>query len=356
MITKLTPRQREKFPEFMDKWLANASGKTSHTACAKAIKNIYISIGEKSPKTLHFTSPILAALASCMLRSQLDSQLRSPLCSQLDSQLDSQLRSQLCSQLDSQLRSQLCSQLCSQLGSQLRSQLCSQLDSQLDSQLRSQLCSQLDSQLRSQLGSQLYTVVWWGTWACYYDFAKYTGVKFDMEKFRLFVNFTKNIHLCLPYKNIFIYSDKPVRCHWKGTRLHNETGKAVEYADGWGWYSLNGVMMKPEYVLTPAEKTTPETVLAEKNVDIRRELIRKVGVQRMLSRGQEIDHCGTYKLIDMSPVLTGIRYAPHLLMRNPSVDDTWHLEGVGPECHTVQEAINWRAGNIEVEWSPAQLS
>jgi hypothetical protein len=131
---------------------------------------------------------------------------------------------------------------------------------------------------------------------------------------------------------------------------------AVEYTDGWGWYALNGVIMKPEYVLTPAEKLQPDSVLKEPNVDIRRELIRKVGVQRMISYGKEIDAMGSYKLIDISPIFTGIRYAPYLLMKNPSLDDTWHLEGVDPECHTVQEAINWRAGNIKVEWSPAQLS
>ena len=177
-----------------------------------------------------------------------------------------------------------------------------------------------------------------------------------MEKFKLFVNFTKHTHLCLPYKNFFIYSDKPIRCHWKGTRLHNETGKAVEYADGWGWYSLNGVMMKPEHVLTPAAKMTPESVLAEKNVDMRRELIRKIGLIRLLEQGKIIEKSNGYELWDMSPILRGIRYAPHLLMKNPSVAETYHLEGVGPECRTVQEAINWRAGNIKVEWSPAQLS
>jgi hypothetical protein len=58
----------------------------------------------------------------------------------------------------------------------------------------------------------------------------------------------------------------------------------------------------------------------------------------------------------MSPVFTGLNYAPHLLMKNPSLVDTWHLEGVHPTCETIQQAINWRAGNIKVEWSPAQLS
>jgi hypothetical protein len=131
---------------------------------------------------------------------------------------------------------------------------------------------------------------------------------------------------------------------------------AVEYADGWGFYSLNGIRMKPEYVLTPAAELKPETVLKEKSVDVRRELLRKVGVIQMVSHGKVVEESGYYKLVDMSPVFTGIRYAPHLLMKNPSVDDTWHLEGVHPQCETIQQAINWRAGNINVLWTPAQLS
>ena len=218
----------------------------------------------------------------------------------------------------------------------------------------SQLYSQLDSQLRNQLGSH-YITVWWGTWACYYEYAHYLGVKFDKTNYELFVKFVASIHSCSPYEKVFIYSNKPTICSWKGTRLHNESGMAVEYADGWGWYALNGVVMRPEYVLTPPEKITPEMVLKEENVDQRRELLRKIGVERMVSHGKIIDKNNGYQLIDLSPIMN-LNYAPYLLMKNPSVDDTHHLEGVGVECKTVQEAINWRGGNISIRWEPYQLS
>jgi hypothetical protein len=69
-----------------------------------------------------------------------------------------------------------------------------------------------------------------------------------------------------------------------------------------------------------------------------------------------IEKVNGYELWDLSPILLNIDYAPYLLMNNPSLDNTQHLEGVAPECRTVQQALNWRAGNIEVEWSPALLS
>jgi hypothetical protein len=161
----------------------------------------------------------------------------------------------------------------------------------------------------------------------------------------------------LPHKQICWISERHnvVRLNSRN-RLHCETGPALAYPDGWSIFALNGIRMKPEYVLTPAADLTPETILKEQSVDIRRELIRKVGVQRLIHHGREIEQAGTYKLVDMSPVFTSVRYAPHLLMLNPSVSDTWHLEGVGPECQTIEQAINWRAGNINITWQPWHLS
>jgi hypothetical protein len=161
----------------------------------------------------------------------------------------------------------------------------------------------------------------------------------------------------LPHKNICWISERHNKLfiNERG-RLHCENGMALTYPDGWGIYALNGIQMKPEYVLTPASELSPQTVLKEQSVDIRRELLRKIGVLKMKSQGKIIETIGEYELIDMSPVFTGINYAPHLLMRNPSLPDTFHLEGVAPQCHTIEQAINWRAGNINIRWTPAMLS
>jgi hypothetical protein len=108
--------------------------------------------------------------------------------------------------------------------------------------------------------------------------------------------------------------------------------------------------------MTPPDELTPEDVLKEANVDRRRELIRKIGVLRLINQGKVIDALGDYKLVDMAAIFDRIDYAPHLLMKNPSLNDTWHMEGVDPQCRTVQEALNWRAGNMKVNWSPELLS
>ena len=105
---------------------------------------------------------------------------------------------------------------------------------------------------------------------------------------------------------------------------------------------LNGVRMPADYVETPAEKMSPDTVLREKNADVRRELLRKVGIERMLAKlpHKSMDRRGNYELLSvrLSDQVPDARY---LRMLNPSIG-VWHLEGVDPECKTVGESLNWR--------------
>jgi len=152
---------------------------------------------------------------------------------------------------------------------------------------------------------------------------------------------TTQLGLIYPLEYACVICERPTAIRMKNGRLHSENSPSVEYADGFCVYSLNGVRMKPEHVLTPAEKLKPKDILAETNADMRRELIRKIGLVRLTEHGKVLDTWNNYKLIDMAPVL-GLNYSPFLLMKNPSVADTWHLEGVPRECKTVEHALNAR--------------
>ena len=115
--------------------------------------------------------------------------------------------------------------------------------------------------------------------------------------------------------------------------------------------------MKATYVTTPPDKLRTEIILQERNVDIRRELLRKVGLDRVIKYGKVVNTQGNYKLIDMSPIFhgSGIEYAPYLLMQSPSTG-MQHLEGVSPQCRTVEQAINWRSSEVAETWEPDLMS
>ena len=107
--------------------------------------------------------------------------------------------------------------------------------------------------------------------------------------------------------------------------------------------------MQEKHVMSPAESIRPEDVLAEQNVDVRRELIRKVGIERMLAKlaHKELNVRGDYTLLSvrLSDEVPDARY---LKMVNPSVG-CFHLEGVAPECNTVEQALNWRNSQWHID-------
>lgn len=153
---------------------------------------------------------------------------------------------------------------------------------------------------------------------------------------------TSKIGLYYPLKDIVIVGSTPSKIHRnERNQLHKDGAMALEYRDGWGLFMLNGTPMKPEYVLTPAEKLSPEEILKETNADQRRELIRKVGIERMLAKlpHKVINKRGDYEVLSVD--LPGLEDARYLKMVNPSIK-VFHLEGITREENTVEKALNHR--------------
>jgi hypothetical protein len=109
-------------------------------------------------------------------------------------------------------------------------------------------------------------------------------------------------------------------------------------------YFLHGVHIEPQYVhLVQVDHPNPKEVLAVKNVDIRRELIRRVGIEQFVDSlwHKVIDTQGDYVLLDVLLNDNTWSNARFLKMLNPSIG-VWHLEGVPNTVQTVEDALTWR--------------
>lgn len=181
----------------------------------------------------------------------------------------------------------------------------------------------------------------------------------DREKLNLWLTLADSTGWWEPYQNVVFMCERPsVQLVNSRGQLHCESGPALLCRDGFAVYALNGVRCKEHHVMTYAEKIEPQDVMKEENVEIRRELIRKVGIERMLAKlpHKILDTRGDYQVLSVDfPGL--VQDARYLKMRNPSID-VWHLEGIERECDTVQKALNWRAGDLATaeDWNPAQLT
>jgi hypothetical protein len=167
-----------------------------------------------------------------------------------------------------------------------------------------------------------------------------------MKKWEMFKKICEKMHYFFTFKDFVFISDKPTEMHFKNALLHNESGPSVLYKDGYSLWNLNGVRVPKELVMTPWNKLDSKIILTEKNADVRREIVRKVGIERVCSelKAKSVDSLGVYELLMLD--IGDNRVRPYLKMKNPSIG-TYHIEGVHPSCTSVESALNWRNGTTE---------
>lgn len=185
----------------------------------------------------------------------------------------------------------------------------------------------------------------WHSWISF--FRNEVGLIEETEEATAIIETSKECHWWLPFENRCLASERPIEMHLNNPggniipSLHKDLGPAILYADGFSLYYLNGVEMPQEIVETPADKLDPKIILREKNVEIRREIVRKIGINRICEglNAKCIDKKEDYELLLLD--LGDGRRRPYLKMKNPSIDAE-HIEGCHPDCDTVEKALAWR--------------
>jgi hypothetical protein len=199
--------------------------------------------------------------------------------------------------------------------------------------------------------------VWDATWISFYCIGAYEIKKSDKEiimntYYPLFQAMECGLWLFAYLEDCFLCLPMPKVKTINGNHLHCNNGPAFELPDQ-KLYFLNGVYVGEELVMTPAEKIDPFILLKERNAEIRREIVRKIGIESVIKKlGAELlDKQGEYELLLLD--LKDGRKREYLKMLNPSIQ-TYHIEGVHPTCKTVQEALDFRAG--KKHWKPVELT
>lgn len=189
---------------------------------------------------------------------------------------------------------------------------------------------------------------WIGYYSYFVEILKLNNITTEIiEKLTHLQNLAKNCFWWYPFENICFISEKPSEIHFNENKLlHNETEMSVKFADGWGIYSLNGTLVPDYLVTTSAADLSADLVLKEQNSQVRYEIVKKIGIERVVSDLKaecvEGSNYGVYELLLLD--LQDGRKRPFLKMLNPSTFE-YHVEGVHPDCKTIQQALNWRNGD-----------
>jgi hypothetical protein len=106
------------------------------------------------------------------------------------------------------------------------------------------------------------------------------------------------------------------------------------------YFVINGVHVPRAIGEKPASELSPRLILHASNDTVRRQIVRKVGIERICRElGTCIDKQEDYELLMLE--LEDGKPRPFLKMKNPQTGDC-HIEGVAPECRSVASALTWR--------------
>lgn len=193
----------------------------------------------------------------------------------------------------------------------------------------------------------------------------------DLKSVLPLIDLAQDVTWSAFYDTFAILTEKPEVIKMSNKVLHNPKGPSIRFKDGFSVYSLNGIMIPPKYMTNPL---TVSDIMRENNVDIRRELLRLIGLEQFCKETQakvvdtfeletpvqswpskleskykskfpnaslDVKAKINYRLLDIT-LSDGVT-ARVLEMENPSIDAT-HVEGVEDTCKTVKEALAWRLG------------
>jgi hypothetical protein len=192
-------------------------------------------------------------------------------------------------------------------------------------------------------------------WLSYYDFVRRIGVA-GTEPLRGLQGIAQNSGWFWPYEKICIMTDRPVGLERDNRRrLHGESGMAVRFGDDWGVFAWHGVLV-PGYVVLLPEPLTFDLIEAEPNVEVRRVLIERFGLDKYLREGRVAkmheDQCGIlYRMQSKEdePILV-VRVANS----TPEPDGTIkeYFLRVPPTMQRARQAVAWTFGLTEEEYQP----
>ncbi len=331
-LEKLSEEQESKLSEYRDKWLkiGLSTDRADRPLCQSIIADVYKVANLEAPKLfIWLESPLEGAIVATFLAD-----------SKFGPSVQKEVRDQVWDQVWDQVRDQVWDQVWAQVGAQVWAQVGAQVRDQVGAQVRDQVY---------KCGYGFHDSEWLGF---YEFFLKECGIK-DVEELIPLMRLAENCGWWWPFNGAVIFTERPIKIYRNEQfRLHNFDDAAIEYNDGFKLFRFNGVNVPQKYV--NQKSFTKEEILAEENADIRREMIRKIGIEEAIKilEAKVLDKKDGYELISLD---IGDKIArPYLKMKNPSIDAI-HIEGVPAEIKTVYEALAFRNG-LDKYYPPKEIT
>jgi hypothetical protein len=368
-LEKLTAEQAALIPAWRDEWLriGLSCEDTTWEQARDAVHQAYRCANLPAPKiVLLMDSPIAGALAAAMMKklgrgvgAQVRAQVRAQVGAQVGDQVRAQVRAQVGAQVGDQVRAQVGAQVWAQVGDQVGAQVWDQVWAQVRAQVRAQVGAQVGDQVRAQVGDQVRAQVgaqvWdqvgdqvYGChdagWISFYEFFRANCGIVTQADLGGLVNVAKTMGWWAPYDTLAVCQRRPLAIHRDDQfRLHSESGMAIQYRDGWGFYAWHGVRLghDGEQIILRPQTQTIEQIDADENEEVRRIRIERFGWLRYLAEtNAEVVHSRRNDIENTKEMLCRRGPMQVLVCHCPSTARVYALE-VPREIATCEQAQNW---------------
>lgn len=210
---------------------------------------------------------------------------------------------------------------------------------------------------------------WWLGWNAYTSFFRDVcalGLPGDLwDRDRAYAEAQTAAGWWWPHRRFVMVCDRPAEVHreqaaprgWGSHRLHRADGPALRYRDGWALWYWHGTRV-PQHVIEQPERITAHQVLAERNAEVRRVMLERMGIGRFVRDADpevldtDTDGAGQPRrllAVDVDWVRGGRMVVCQV--RCPSTGHEYLLP-VPPETRTCRAAVAWTMGLHASEYAP----
>jgi hypothetical protein len=289
-------------------------------------------------------------------------------------QVSDQVLGQVLDQVLVHVRDQVSDQVLDQVSDQVSDHVLDQVSDQVLDQVSDHVIDQVLGQVLDQVAQAAYwDTRWWFHWAAWATFFR------DVCKLELTKDLWPNVTAIegaqstawswWPQKHFVVVCDRPTQIHreqtgepgWNSHRLHNPTGPAIEFRDGWALWALGGVNVTEQIVMRP-ETLTLDDIWAETNAEVRRVMIDQIGWDRFVDMAdltlvhEEPDPGNPGHILQLFDLPERVYDEPVrlVLVTNASPERDGHRKRYGltapADCQTAAGAIAWTFNVPEADY------
>jgi len=351
-IKKLTPEQEALMAVVRDDWLdfIFKNDQAMDVATAKSgIAFLYALVNLKRPRVIIKESPMACQLAAGDQDVNQDY-------GEVYNEVSNQFYDQIFVDVHDDINNQVDCQVFDLVSSQFDKQFNNQVYDHISTQIRSQVYNQIRKQKLKYFNIARCDVLWSAGWVSFYDYFTQLGVINHAGLNKYIAYARSGVFYSIFRKDFAVLCNRPVYIKRdENYRLHADGAPAILWRDGWAQYFLHGVRVPADYALTPAEKLDPKLALTEKNADIQRELVRKIGPERVLmeTHAKELDawqdpNTGfKYRLMEM--VIGDNIQRRYLYFQHASMPGIFYTKPVPPETKKAFHGRAWILSLVERE-------